>query len=85
VEFGWNKESKPLFKGLGFDLSMDSRVALVGPNGCGKSTFIQLLEGSVTPTGKIYDLFISPSSLDLDLYRYGYGYRHVDRYIEREI
>jgi len=47
VTFGYGP--RRLFRGLGFDLSMDSRVALVGPNGCGKSTFLQLLEGSLTP------------------------------------
>jgi len=47
VTFGYGP--RLLFRGLGFDLSMDSRVALVGPNGCGKSTFLQLLEGSLTP------------------------------------
>ena len=50
VEFLWEGTSKPLFNKLNFDLSMDSRIALVGPNGCGKSTFMQLLEGSLTPT-----------------------------------
>ncbi|EOD28002.1 hypothetical protein EMIHUDRAFT_114433 [Emiliania huxleyi CCMP1516] len=47
VTFGYGP--RLLFRGLGFDLSVDSRVALVGPNGCGKSTFLQLLEGSLTP------------------------------------
>jgi ATP-binding cassette subfamily F protein 1 len=40
----------PLFSNLNFEVSMDSRVALVGPNGCGKSTFLNLLSGSLAPT-----------------------------------
>lgn len=55
VEFSFGTSGRPLFKALDFDLSMDSRVALVGPNGCGKSTFMQLLEGSLTPTGGTVD------------------------------
>lgn len=39
-----------LFSQLDFDLSMNSRVALVGPNGCGKSTFMHLLSGELSPT-----------------------------------
>ena len=39
-----------LFSKLNFELSMDSRIALVGPNGCGKSTFMNLLSGSLSPT-----------------------------------
>jgi ABC-type multidrug transport system fused ATPase/permease subunit len=35
VEFGFAPGDRLLFKALDFDLSMDSRVALVGPNGCG--------------------------------------------------
>ena len=40
----------PLFSRLDFELSMHSRVALVGPNGCGKSTFMHLLSGELPPT-----------------------------------
>jgi ATP-binding cassette subfamily F protein 1 len=50
VRFGWKEGAELLFSGLGFDLSMDSRVALVGPNGCGKTTFMSLLTGAVSPT-----------------------------------
>ncbi|KAK0720278.1 P-loop containing nucleoside triphosphate hydrolase protein [Lasiosphaeris hirsuta] len=34
---------------LGFD--MDSRTALVGPNGVGKSTLLRLMTGKISPTG----------------------------------
>ncbi|XP_058831461.1 ATP-binding cassette sub-family F member 1 [Topomyia yanbarensis] len=40
---------KPLFIGVEFGIDMSSRVAIVGPNGVGKSTFLKLLVGDLTP------------------------------------
>lgn len=37
---------EPLLKNLNFGVDMDHRIALVGPNGCGKSTIIKLLTGT---------------------------------------
>ena len=46
VSFGYNQ---PLFKNMSFELSMNSRIALVGPNGVGKSTLLALISGKETP------------------------------------
>merc|ERR1712223_1943854 len=44
-------EDQPhLFKGVEFGIDMQSRVAIVGPNGVGKSTFLKLLMGDIEPT-----------------------------------
>lgn len=40
---------KPLFKNVDFGIDMESRIAIVGPNGVGKSTFLKLLVGDLTP------------------------------------
>ncbi|RZC38707.1 ATP-binding cassette sub-family F member 1 [Asbolus verrucosus] len=40
---------KPLFVNTDFGIDMNSRVAIVGPNGVGKSTFLKLLTGDLTP------------------------------------
>ncbi|XP_060848463.1 ATP-binding cassette sub-family F member 1 [Rhopalosiphum padi] len=41
---------KPLFKEVDFGVDLNSRVAIVGPNGVGKSTFLKLLTGDLQPT-----------------------------------
>jgi len=39
-----------LFKSVEFGIDMSSRIAIVGPNGVGKSTFLKLLMGDIEPT-----------------------------------
>ncbi|KAH9278942.1 ATP-binding cassette sub-family F member 1 [Echinococcus granulosus] len=41
---------KLLFKDVNFGVDLSTRIAIVGPNGVGKSTFIKLLTGELTPT-----------------------------------
>ncbi|PHU27959.1 ABC transporter F family member 3 [Capsicum chinense] len=38
-----------LFKNLNFGIDLDSRVAMVGPNGIGKSTILKLISGELQP------------------------------------
>uniref|UniRef100_A0A8C3UCW4 ATP binding cassette subfamily F member 1 n=1 Tax=Catharus ustulatus TaxID=91951 RepID=A0A8C3UCW4_CATUS len=48
VDFGYEGQEL-LFKNLDFGIDMESRVCIVGPNGVGKSTLLQLLTGALTP------------------------------------
>ncbi|XP_078440145.1 general control non-repressible 3 [Wolffia australiana] len=44
-----------LFKNLNFGIDLDSRVAMVGPNGIGKSTILKLISGDLQPSsGTVY-------------------------------
>jgi len=50
AQFGYPNQP-PLFKKVDFGVDMSSRVAIVGPNGVGKSTFLKMLTGKVDLMG----------------------------------
>lgn len=48
VDFGYG-DGPLIFKKINFGVDMSSRIAIVGPNGVGKSTFLKLLSGELEP------------------------------------
>lgn len=42
--------AKPLFENISVKFGEGNRYGLIGANGCGKSTFMKILDGSLTPT-----------------------------------
>lgn len=51
VSFSYSgKQEDYLYKNLDLAVDCESRVALVGPNGCGKSTLVKLMSGELSPT-----------------------------------
>jgi ATP-binding cassette subfamily F protein 2 len=52
VTFSYSgKPSDNLYENLDLGVDMDSRIALVGPNGVGKSTLLRIMTGKLSPTG----------------------------------
>ena len=49
VNFGYDNV-EPIYSGLNISLSMGSRMVLVGPNGCGKTTFFKLINQLIKPS-----------------------------------
>ena len=43
-------QSRTLFESLTFTVTAGMRVGLVGPNGCGKTTLLRMLQGELAPT-----------------------------------
>ena len=46
MQFG----AKPLFENISVKFGNGHRYGLIGANGCGKSTFMKILDGNLTPT-----------------------------------
>jgi len=46
MQFG----AKPLFENISAKFGDGNRYGLIGANGCGKSTFMKILDGSQAPT-----------------------------------
>ena len=46
MQFG----ARPLFENISVKFGEGNRYGLIGANGCGKSTFMKILDGSLTPT-----------------------------------
>jgi ATP-binding cassette subfamily F protein 3 len=64
-----------LFERVSFDLNPDDRIALIGPNGCGKTTLLRLIMGLEKPdSGSArFDVPLArvgylPQALDLDVF-----------------
>jgi len=55
VSFGYTSD-KILFEHLEFGIDLDSKIALVGPNGTGKSTLIKVITGEVSPTDGVVNV-----------------------------
>ncbi|KFH67888.1 hypothetical protein MVEG_06619 [Podila verticillata NRRL 6337] len=67
------RKGGPVIQNVSLSLFNSSRIALLGPNGCGKSTLMSLLSGEATPTSGTVERFSS-------LVKIGYFSQHnVDK------
>ncbi|KAJ3125206.1 Iron-sulfur clusters transporter atm1, mitochondrial [Nowakowskiella sp. JEL0407] len=73
VHFGYTP-SRPILRGLSFEIESGQRVAFVGPSGCGKSTILRLLYRFYDPdSGGIYINQQNLKEVDLESLRLAVG------------
>ena len=49
MTFTYPNTTTPIFENVAFDVTMGDRIALLGPNGIGKSTFLSVLNNTLEP------------------------------------
>ncbi|MBN2655046.1 MAG: ABC-F family ATP-binding cassette domain-containing protein [Nitrospirae bacterium] len=50
ISFSYSPESRPLINGLSFSIGKNDRIAIIGKNGRGKTTLLNILAGELSPT-----------------------------------
>ena len=54
-----------LYNGITLNLSHKEKIAIIGPNGCGKTTLLEMIAGLSLPQSGLLELFHRPMrSLD---------------------
>ncbi|HDY70066.1 MAG TPA: ABC-F family ATP-binding cassette domain-containing protein, partial [Nitrospirae bacterium] len=51
LSFGFERDGTSLIEGLNFFVAKDDRIAIIGKNGKGKTTLLDLLAGNLSPVG----------------------------------
>jgi ABC transport system ATP-binding/permease protein len=69
ISFGYGQ--KPLIQDFSFSLTRGDRVGIIGPNGCGKTTLLNLLLGKTAPRTGSVELGSQVSPLYFDQLREG--------------
>lgn len=80
---GYDERSAPLFEKVDITITRGSRVVLLGPNGCGKSTMLRALTGALPlqhgerSTGEGLELGVFTQDLAQDLPQEAIAVEHV--------
>lgn len=76
------EEGHPLLASIDFQIRQGDKVAIVGPNGRGKSTLMQIMAGLLKPcSGKLTVNHVDLSQIDLPSYFAQYAYAEQSPYL----
>ena len=75
MQFG----AKPLFENVSVKFGDSNRYGLIGANGCGKSTFMKILAGTLTPTAGNISIDRNERMAFLHQDQFAYEDRDIDR------
>lgn len=69
-----------LYEGISFNVSHKEKIAIIGPNGCGKTTLLEIIAGLQTPHSGSFELFHHPitSTKEYAPFRQMIGYLFQD-------
>lgn len=62
-------DEKTLFKNTNLQIDRGERVAMIGPNGCGKSTLMRLMQGKEEPNAGLAGL-AGPHTITVNIWRF---------------
>lgn len=82
ISFAYSSNSQPVFENFSFELKNKQRIALIGDNGCGKTTFFKLLMGLLKIDSGIIKIFNKKREKEADFTeireRVGYLFQDPD-------
>lgn len=67
VSFGYSNESS-IFENMNFDVFGDSKIVILGKNGCGKTTLFKLISGNLQPDSENNGVIIRDERLRVGYY-----------------
>ena len=82
VNFSYDGDNKKLiFKNLNFEIKKNDKIGIMGKSGGGKTTFLNLISGLLTPTSGVIYIDKDPMRLVINQWKKNIGYVHQNVFL----